>query len=209
MNEEQLEVAAREYCRLMNLDPDGEVLDNTVGIQVWATCPRWRMVAMELKDHEARRQAIEFAMRRSRSHELPDQALSGRWRVSEHGIFCGTLHVADFNFDTDPSSEFRESVYAQMERMLNSGNAAAEQPNPFPATPANPYIAQADVDFDGFIEISNVEGREATLNSSSAGYTDFTHLIRHAIVSAGGPRSGTHLIRLHARVQSKLRKDRK
>lgn len=209
MSEQQWEVAAREYCRIMEMDPEEKVQDSSYMGGAYCTCPQWKEVARQLKRHEARRLAIEFAMRRARSHEFPDQTLSGRWRVSEHGIFCGTLHVADFNFDTNPSSEFRESVYEQMERMLNAGNAAAKQPSPFPATPDNPYIAQADVDFDGFIEISNVEGREATLNSSSAGYTDFTELIRDAIVNAGGPRSGTHLIRLHAMVQSKLRKEKK
>lgn len=44
-----------------------------------------------------------------------------RWRVSEHGIFAGTLRIARFDFDTDPSQEYREELYAEMEAKLNRG----------------------------------------------------------------------------------------
>lgn len=46
--------------------------------------------------------------------------LSGRWRVSEYGIFCGTLRICTFDFDTDPSDELKAGVYQQMEAALNS-----------------------------------------------------------------------------------------
>lgn len=52
---------------------------------------------------------------------------SGRWRVNEHGIYCGTLRIASFDFDTDPSVEFRSEVYEYMERALNNAAQAAER----------------------------------------------------------------------------------
>ena len=46
-------------------------------------------------------------------------ALLGEWRVCEHGIFCGTMRIARFDFDTKPDKPFREQLYAQMEHALN------------------------------------------------------------------------------------------
>ena len=46
--------------------------------------------------------------------------LPGEWRVSEHGIFCGTLRIAKFCFDTEPSEEFKADVYEQMQAALNA-----------------------------------------------------------------------------------------
>ena len=45
--------------------------------------------------------------------------LPGEWRVSERGIFCGTLRIATFCFDTDPGEEFKIDVYEQMQSALN------------------------------------------------------------------------------------------
>ena len=49
--------------------------------------------------------------------------LTGRWRVSENGIFCGTIRVARFDFDTDPSDEFKQQVYRQIESRMNPTGA--------------------------------------------------------------------------------------
>ena len=46
--------------------------------------------------------------------------LLGEWRVSEHGIFCGTMRIARFDFDTKPDKPFREQLYSQMEHALNA-----------------------------------------------------------------------------------------
>lgn len=43
-----------------------------------------------------------------------------QWRVNEHGIFRGTLRIAKFDFDTDPCEDYRQSVYKEMARLLNS-----------------------------------------------------------------------------------------
>lgn len=45
--------------------------------------------------------------------------VGGRWRVSEHGVFWGTIRIAKFDFDTEPNEVFRESVYKGMADMLN------------------------------------------------------------------------------------------
>ncbi len=50
-----------------------------------------------------------------------------RWRVSEHGIFHGTLRIARFDFDTDPSKEYREELYFNMETKLNALDRPAER----------------------------------------------------------------------------------
>ena len=47
------------------------------------------------------------------------KVLIDKWIVSEHGIFCGTLRIAIFDFDTSYSEEFKNEVYAQMEHALN------------------------------------------------------------------------------------------
>ena len=52
--------------------------------------------------------------------------LTGRWRVNEAGVFCGTLRIAQFDFDTDPSDKFKAGVYRQMESLLNGETV----PNP-------------------------------------------------------------------------------
>jgi len=52
---------------------------------------------------------------------------SGRWRVNEYGIYCGTLRIATFDFDTDPSADFQTEVYEYMERSLNKAAQAAER----------------------------------------------------------------------------------
>jgi len=45
--------------------------------------------------------------------------LTGRWRVADEGIFCGTLRIARWDFDTDPSPEFRKQLSEQMCEALN------------------------------------------------------------------------------------------
>jgi hypothetical protein len=45
--------------------------------------------------------------------------LTGRWRVSEGLLCCGTLRIAKFDFDTDPSDEFKQGVYKQILDGLN------------------------------------------------------------------------------------------
>jgi len=45
--------------------------------------------------------------------------LTGRWRISEGVLCCGTLRIASFDFDTDPSDEFKQGVYKQMLDALN------------------------------------------------------------------------------------------
>jgi hypothetical protein len=52
---------------------------------------------------------------------------SGRWRVNEYGVYCGTLRIASFDFDTDPSVEFRSDVYEYMEQALNKAAEAEER----------------------------------------------------------------------------------
>ena len=45
--------------------------------------------------------------------------LTGRWRINEGVLCCGTLRIANFDFDTDPSDEFKQGVYKQMLDALN------------------------------------------------------------------------------------------
>ncbi len=45
--------------------------------------------------------------------------LPNGWRVNEGGIFCGTLRIAVFDFDTDPSDDVKSRVYRQMAMLLN------------------------------------------------------------------------------------------
>lgn len=47
------------------------------------------------------------------------RTLTGEWRVSNDGIFCGTIRVAKFDFDTDPSEDFKQAIYLQMFAALN------------------------------------------------------------------------------------------
>jgi len=46
-------------------------------------------------------------------------ALTGRWRISNNFLCCGTLRIAAFDFDTNPSDEFKQSVFKQMLDGLN------------------------------------------------------------------------------------------
>jgi hypothetical protein len=60
-------------------------------------------------------------------NETPDPTdcnavLTGRWRVNDTGVFCGTLRIARFDFDTDPSHEFHDAVNRQMESSLNAAD---------------------------------------------------------------------------------------
>lgn len=60
-------------------------------------------------------------------HSVVIRVLTGRWRVSEHGIFCGTLRIAKFDFDTNPSDEFKQQVFAQIEHALNRRFVSGDQ----------------------------------------------------------------------------------
>lgn len=79
--------------------------------------------------------AFENALIQMARQEVLDDEIPLNWRVSEHGIFCGSLRIAQFDFDTDPPEDFREKVYEQMERKLNAATtkvdirAEAEQNN--------------------------------------------------------------------------------
>lgn len=57
--------------------------------------------------------------------------LTGRWRVSRDGVFCGTLRIAVFDFDTDPSDEFKDAVCKQMESALNGEDFSDETDSPY------------------------------------------------------------------------------
>ena len=44
------------------------------------------------------------------------------WRISEHGIFRGTLRIGRFDFDTNPAPEFKQEIYAEMLTALTRAN---------------------------------------------------------------------------------------
>lgn len=54
-----------------------------------------------------------------KSNPLKSRVLTGDWRVSDRGIFCGTLRVGKIDFDTNPTVEMRSKIYSQMEKALN------------------------------------------------------------------------------------------
>lgn len=62
---DQLEAAAREYCRLAGLDPDESVShspepnDNGVVLDVLMYSPRWKRVARRIEDFELMLLAVE------------------------------------------------------------------------------------------------------------------------------------------------------
>lgn len=70
---------------------------------------------------------IERAASRASVDAVVTRVLTGRWRVSGHGIFCGTVRVAKFDFDTQPSEEFCKQVYSQMEHALNVRFVSGQQ----------------------------------------------------------------------------------
>jgi hypothetical protein len=62
MNNQQLEIAAREYCRLAGIDPDELVVyDN--GTMAFTRRARWRNVAVDVVEHFNMRAAIEKALK--------------------------------------------------------------------------------------------------------------------------------------------------
>jgi len=65
LDEAQLEIAAREYCRLLGLDPNEQVfggheLHSTLGLKA----PRWKFAVRLIRNQVAMQMAVEFA----RSH---------------------------------------------------------------------------------------------------------------------------------------------
>jgi len=80
-------------------------------------------------DRDQAARTKEFPMSKTQDECSPESlcyAVPGRWRVNEAGVFCGTLRIAQFDFDTDPSDEFKAGVYRQMESLLNGETV----PNP-------------------------------------------------------------------------------
>ena len=49
------------------------------------------------------------------------------WRVSEHGIFNGTMRIAKFDFDTCPNDEVKQAMYAEMLVLLKADQLTAAQ----------------------------------------------------------------------------------
>lgn len=60
MSDSQWEAAARRFCEIQGVDPDGREQDMSYTGGAWATRPRWRNIADELKRHAAMNEAIEY-----------------------------------------------------------------------------------------------------------------------------------------------------
>ena len=57
-----------------------------------------------------------------KSDSLPcsdSPVLTAEWRVNEGVLCCGSLRIASFDFDTNPSNDFKVAVYKQMLDALN------------------------------------------------------------------------------------------
>lgn len=48
----------------------------------------------------------------------PTPYFGKNWRVSSHGIFNGTMRIAKFDFDTDPSDEVKQAMYSEILALL-------------------------------------------------------------------------------------------
>lgn len=65
--EQQLELAAREYCRLKGLNPDSQVRhdadpdENGCVVAVLLSSPRWMRVARAIREHDIMNEAIRLA----------------------------------------------------------------------------------------------------------------------------------------------------
>ena len=62
----------------------------------------------------------DYFISRARNKEMSEEkVLTGRWRINEGILCCGTLRIANFDFDTDPSEQFKQGVYKQILDALN------------------------------------------------------------------------------------------
>ena len=61
MAENTLELAARQYCELMQLNPETPVVCSVNGADVYMTKPQWQAIVVKLKEHEAINAAVQFA----------------------------------------------------------------------------------------------------------------------------------------------------
>ena len=53
--------------------------------------------------------------------------LKGHFRINENLLSCGTIRIARFDIDTNPSPEFRSELYGWIEQRLNASEAPAAQ----------------------------------------------------------------------------------
>lgn len=58
LTDQELEVAAKEYCNLVGLDPEAMVQDTSLPGFAYCTRPRWMNIAVELKHLDAMQRAI-------------------------------------------------------------------------------------------------------------------------------------------------------
>lgn len=60
LTEQELEVAAKEYCSSVGLDPEAMVEDTSLPGFAYYTRPRWKSIAAELKHLDAMQRAIAY-----------------------------------------------------------------------------------------------------------------------------------------------------
>lgn len=57
-----------------------------------------------------------------------EKVLESRWRHADGMLFCGTLRIAKADFDTDPSEDFKTTVFDQIVAALNAEALELKEP---------------------------------------------------------------------------------